>query len=70
MRTDAGLDPEKVGKRPPFSWALSKCHSRYRVEFTTYGVRTAAVAKVSTGQIRPLGSKEIDHARAFEPAVR
>jgi hypothetical protein len=42
----------------------------YQVEFTTYDGRTVAVAKVSADQIRPLGSKEIHHARAFEPAVR
>ena len=42
----------------------------YQLEFTTYDGRTVAVAKVSAGQIRPLGSKEIHHARVFEPAVR
>jgi alcohol dehydrogenase YqhD (iron-dependent ADH family) len=41
----------------------------YQVEFTTYDGRTVAVTKVSAAQIRPLGSKEIHHARAFEPAV-
>jgi len=42
----------------------------YQVEFTTYDGRTVAVAKVSGDQIRPLGSQEIHHARAFEAAVR
>jgi hypothetical protein len=42
----------------------------YQVEFTTFDGRTVAVAKVSTDQIRPLGDKEIHHARAFEPATR
>jgi hypothetical protein len=42
----------------------------YQVEFTTYDGRTLAVAKVSAAQIRPLGSKEIHHARAFEPTAR
>ena len=42
----------------------------YQVEFTTYDGRTVAVAKISADQIRPLGRKEIHHARAFEPAVR
>ena len=42
----------------------------YQVEFTTYDGRTVAVTKISADQIRPLGSKEIHHARAFEPAVR
>ena len=42
----------------------------YQVEFTTFDGKTVAVAKVSAGQIRPLGEKEIHHARTFEPAGR
>ena len=42
----------------------------YQVEFTTFDGKTVAVAKVSAEQIRPLGDKEIHHARAFEPAAR
>ena len=42
----------------------------YQVEFTTFDGRTVAVAKVAANQIRPLGSKEIHHTRAFESAVR
>ena len=42
----------------------------YQVEFTTYDGTTVAVAKVAADQVRPLGSKEIHHARAFEPAGR
>ncbi len=42
----------------------------YQVEFTTYDGRTVAVAKVAPDQIRPLGSKEIHHTRAFEPVAR
>ena len=42
----------------------------YQVEFTTFDGKTVAVAKVSANQIRPVGNKEIHHARAFEPAVR
>jgi hypothetical protein len=42
----------------------------YQVEFTSFDGRTVAVAKVSADQIRPLGDKEIHHARAFEPAAR
>ena len=42
----------------------------YQVEFTTFDGRTVAVAKLSADQIRPLGDKEIHHARAFEPATR
>jgi hypothetical protein len=42
----------------------------YQVEFTTFDGRTVAVAKVSADQIRPLGHKEIHHARSFEPAAR
>ena len=42
----------------------------YQVEFTTYDGTTVAVAKVAADQVRALGSKEIHHARAFEPAGR
>jgi Domain of unknown function (DUF4926) len=42
----------------------------YQVEFTTFDGRTVAVAKASANQIRPLGDKDIHHARAFGPAVR
>jgi len=42
----------------------------YQVEFTTFDGRTIAVAKVVADQIRPLGDKEIHHARAFEPVAR
>jgi hypothetical protein len=42
----------------------------HQVEFTTFDGRTVAVAKGSANQIRPLGDKEIHHARAFEPAAR
>jgi hypothetical protein len=41
-----------------------------QVEFTTFDGRTVAVVKVHTDQVRPLGDKEIHHARAFEPAAR
>ena len=40
----------------------------YQVEFTTFDGKTVAVAKVSADQIRPLGSREIHHARTLEPA--
>lgn len=42
----------------------------YQVEFTTFDGQTVAVAKVSPDQIRPLGNREIHHARALEPASR
>ena len=42
----------------------------YQIEFTTYDGATVAVAKVAADQVRPLGRKEIHHARTFEPAVR
>ncbi|MGO8925326.1 MAG: DUF4926 domain-containing protein [Limisphaerales bacterium] len=42
----------------------------YQVEFNTFDGRTVAVAKVPANQIRPLGGKEIHHARAFESAAR
>ena len=40
----------------------------YEVEFTTLDGKTAAVATVEAGQIRPVGSREINHARALAPA--
>jgi len=42
----------------------------YQVEFTTFDGKTVALAKVSSDQIRPLGNREIHHARSFEPAGR
>jgi hypothetical protein len=45
----------------------------FQVEFTTFGGRTVAVAKVSANQVPPLGDKEIHHVCAFEsrqPAER
>ncbi len=39
----------------------------YQVEFTTFDGRTVALTKVSAEQIRPLGKKEIHHARTFQP---
>ena len=41
----------------------------YQVEFTTFDGNTIALAKVSADQIRPLGGKEIHHARAFAPGA-
>jgi hypothetical protein len=42
----------------------------YQLKLTACDGRTVAVARVSAEQIRPLGSRGIYHARAFEPAVR
>ena len=63
---DYGLAVDDVGA---VVHAYEGGHS-YQVEFTTFDGRTVAVAKVSVDQIRPLGEKEIHHARAFEPAAR
>jgi hypothetical protein len=40
----------------------------YEVEFTTLGGKTAAVVTVKAAQIRPVGKREITHARALAPA--
>jgi hypothetical protein len=40
----------------------------YEVEFTTLDGNTAAVVTVEAGQIRPIGKREIAHARALAPA--
>ncbi|MBI4662287.1 MAG: DUF4926 domain-containing protein [Verrucomicrobia bacterium] len=40
-------------------------HEAYEVEFVTLTGKTAAVVTVSAAQVRPVGSSEIPHARAF-----
>ncbi len=40
----------------------------YEVEFTTLDGKTAAVVTVEAAQIRPVGNREITHARALAPA--
>ena len=35
----------------------------YEVEFTTLAGKTAAVVTVESGQVRPVGRREITHAR-------
>jgi hypothetical protein len=37
----------------------------YEVEFTTLDGRTAAVVTLESAQIRPVGTREITHARAL-----
>jgi hypothetical protein len=40
----------------------------YEVEFTTLDGKTAAVVTVEAGQVRPIGNREITHARALASA--
>ncbi|HEY3852978.1 MAG TPA: DUF4926 domain-containing protein [Verrucomicrobiae bacterium] len=40
----------------------------YEVEFTTLDGKTAAVVTVEASQIRPVGKREIAHARALTSA--
>ena len=40
----------------------------YEVEFTTLDGKTAAVVTVEAAQVRPVGSREIAHAREMAPA--
>jgi hypothetical protein len=40
----------------------------YEVEFTMLDGKTAAVVTVEAAQIRPVGRREITHARALAPA--
>jgi len=40
----------------------------YEVEFTTLDGKTAAVVTVEAAQIRPVGRREIAHARALSSA--
>ena len=40
----------------------------YEVEFITLDGKTAAVVTVETAQIRPVGEREMTHARAPAPA--
>ena len=43
-------------------------HRAYEVEFTTLEGETAAVVTVETSQVRPVGKREITHARERQPA--
>ena len=40
----------------------------YEVEFTTLDGKTAAVVTVEAAQVRPVGRREITHARELQPA--
>jgi hypothetical protein len=40
----------------------------YEVEFTTLGGETAAVVTVEAEQVRPVGKREITHARELQAA--
>ena len=40
----------------------------YEVEFTTLDGKTAAVVTVEAAQLRPVGRREITHAREMAPA--
>lgn len=40
----------------------------YEVEFTTLGGETAAVVTVEATQVRPVGKREITHARELQAA--
>ena len=40
----------------------------YEVEFTTLNGQTAAVVTVEAAQVRPVGKREITHAREMAPA--
>jgi hypothetical protein len=40
----------------------------YEVEFTTLDGKTAAVVTVEAAQLRPVGRREITHAREMTPA--
>jgi hypothetical protein len=40
----------------------------YEVEFTTLAGKTAAVVTVESAQVRPVGAREITHARELAPA--
>jgi hypothetical protein len=40
----------------------------YEVEFTTLAGATAAVVTVEAAQVRPVGKREITHAREMAPA--
>ena len=40
----------------------------YEVEFTTLDGRTAAIVTIEATQVRPVGKREITHAREMAPA--
>ena len=56
---DEGLEPGDIGAVVH----IYPRHEAYEVEFVTLTGRTAAVVTVSAGQIRPVASTEIPHAR-------
>jgi len=60
-------DLPKHGLRAGDLGTVVLVHSRtagYEVEFATLGGETVAVVTLEAGQIRPVGSREIAHARA------
>ncbi|HZR19457.1 MAG TPA: DUF4926 domain-containing protein [Verrucomicrobiae bacterium] len=56
---EEGLEPGDIGAVVH----VYPRHEAYEVEFVTLTGKTAAVVTVSAGQVRPVGSSEIPHAR-------
>ena len=56
---EEGLEPGDIGAVVH----VYPRHEAYEVEFVTLTGQTAAVVTVSAGQVRPVGSGEIPHAR-------
>ena len=56
---EEGLEPGDIGAVVH----VYPRHEAYEVEFVTLTGMTAAVVTVSAGQVRPVGSTEIPHAR-------
>jgi hypothetical protein len=59
-----GLEPGDVGTVVH----LYKDGLAYEVEFTTLDGRTAAIVTIEAAQLRPVGRREITHAREMAPA--
>ena len=64
LLVDAGLEAGDVGTVVHvYADGLA-----YEVEFTTLAGMTAAVVTVEAAQVRPVGKREITHAREVAPA--
>ena len=47
---------------------IHKNGAAYEVEFVTLAGRTVAVATVEASDVRPVGKRDISHARELQPA--
>jgi hypothetical protein len=46
---------------------IHNANAAYEVEFMTFAGNTIAVATVDRGALRPVGERDLSHAREFQP---